>query len=158
MIKVMFVCHGNICRSPMAEMILKEMVRQRGLADCFVIDSSATSTEEIWGNTGNPIYPPARDVLKKHSIPCENHHAVQIKKSDYTDYDYIIAMEQFNLRNMKHIIGSDPAHKVHLLLDFTDAPRDVADPWFTGKFDRTYDDIVRGCEGFLRYLEQEGRL
>ena len=158
MIKVMFVCHGNICRSPMAEMILKDMVSKRGIADRFVIASSATSTEEIWGNTGNPINPPARDVLKKHSIPCENHHAVQIKKSDYTDYDYIIAMEQFNLRNMKHIIGSDPAHKVHLLLDFTDAPRDVADPWFTGKFDRTYDDIVCGCEGFLRYLEQEGRL
>ncbi len=158
MIRVMFVCHGNICRSPMAEMILKEAVRQRGIAKEFLIASAATSAEEIIGGFGNSVYPPAREVLKRHGIPCEEHHAVQLKKSDYTDYDYIIAMERFNLQNMKKIIGIDPEHKVHLLLDYTDAPRDVADPWFTGKFDRTYDDIVRGCEGFLEYLKQGGRI
>ena len=158
MIRVMFVCHGNICRSPMAEMILKDMVRKRGIADRFVIASSATSTEEIWGDTGSPVYPPARAMLKKKGIPCEDHHAVQIRKSDYAAYDYIIAMEQFNLRNMRSVIGSDPDRKVYRMLDFTGTPRDVSDPWFSGDFESAYNDISRGCAAFLDYLEGRGLL
>ena len=154
----MFVCHGNICRSPMAEMILKDMVRKRGIVDRFVIASSATSTEEIWGDTGSPVYPPARAMLKKKGIPCEDHHAVQIRKSDYAAYDYIIAMEQFNLRNMRSVIGSDPDQKVYRMLDFTGTPRDVSDPWFSGDFESAYNDISRGCAAFLDYLEGRGML
>ena len=158
MIKIMFVCHGNICRSPMAEMILKEMVRKRGIADRFLIASSATSTEEIWGNTGSPVYPPAREILRRKGIPCEDHHAVQIRKSDYAKYDFIIAMEQFNLRNMRHVIGGDPDQKVYRMLDFTEQPRDVSDPWFSGDFESAYSDISRGCAAFLDYLEGRGLL
>ena len=158
MIKIMFVCHGNICRSPMAEMILKDMVRRRGIADYFLIASSATSTEEIWGDRGNPIYPPALDALNRHSIPCEPHFAVQLKKSDYGKYDYIICMDSLNLRNIKRILGEDRDRKICKLLDFTDSPRDVSDPWFTGKFEKTFDDLTEGCEAFLKYLERNGAL
>ena len=157
MIKVMFVCHGNICRSPMAEMILKNMVRARGIADRFVIASSATSTEEIWGDRGNPIYPPALDVLKRHKIPVEPHYAVQITKRDYAEYDYLLCMDSLNLRNIARIVGKDTG-KIHKLLEFTDAPRDVADPWFSGNFEQAFSDIVRGCEGFLTHLERSGLL
>ena len=158
MIKVMFVCHGNICRSPMAEMLLKEMVRQRGLANRFVIASSATSTEEIWGGQGNPVYPPARDELKRRGIPCETHHAVQLTKRDYADYDYLIGMDSMNLRNMQRITGGDKDGKIYKLLDFTDDGGDVADPWYSGKFGKAYDDIARGCEGLLVHLERSGLL
>lgn len=150
MIKVMFVCHGNICRSPMAEMILKDMVRRRGLESQFVIASSATSTEEIWGNRGNPIYPPAKDELKRRGIPCETHYAVQLRKKDYLLYDYLIGMDSMNIRNMLRITGGDPDHKIRKLLSFTERDDDVADPWFTGKFGKTYDDIARGCEALLQ--------
>ena len=158
MIKIMFVCHGNICRSPMAEMILKDMVRRRGIADYFVIASSATSTEEIWGDRGNPIYPPALDALNRHGVPCEPHFAVQLKKSDYVHYDYIICMDSLNLRNIKRMLGEDRDRKIHKLLDFTDAPRDVSDPWFTGRFEQTFHDLTVGCEAFLQYLERSGAL
>ncbi|MBR3045480.1 MAG: low molecular weight phosphotyrosine protein phosphatase [Oscillospiraceae bacterium] len=158
MIKVMFVCHGNICRSPMAEMILKEMVRQRGIADQFVIASSATSTEEIWGDRGNPIYPPALDALKRHGIPVEPHYAVQLKKSDYAAYDHILCMDSLNLRNIGRMLGADRDGKIRKLLDFTDAPRDVSDPWFTGNFERAYADITEGCEALLAHLERSGKI
>ena len=160
MIKVMFVCHGNICRSPMAEMILKDMVRKRGLTQDFLIASSATSTEEICGGRGNPVYPPARAVLAQHGIPCEQHHAVQLRRSDYEAYDWILCMDRFNQRNILRIIGSDPAHKVHQLLEFAaNTPmRDVADPWYSGDFETAYADIMSGCEGFLQHLEQQGLL
>ena len=158
MIKVMFVCHGNICRSPMAEMILKDMVRQRGIADQFVIASCATSTEEIWGDRGNPIYPPALDALRRHGIPAEPHYAVQLKKSDYAAYDHILCMDSLNLRNIVRMLVADLDKKIHKLLDFTDAPRDVSDPWFTGKFEQTFDDLTRGCEAFLLHLERSGAL
>ena len=158
MIKIMFVCHGNICRSPMAEMILKDMVRKRGLEDCFLITSSATSTEEIYGGRGNPVYPPAQAILRQKGIPCEAHRAVQLQKSDYAAYDYIIAMEQFNLRNMRRIIGTDPEQKVYRMLDFTDESRDVADPWFSGDFEQAFSDIYRGCTAFLAFLEDNGQL
>lgn len=158
MIKVLMVCHGNICRSPMAEFIFKDMLKKEGLADRFHVASAATSTEEIWNGVGNPVYPPAREELAKHGIDCQGKRAVQIKKSDYNEYDYILGMETYNLRNMMRILGSDPEGKVKRLLDYSDKPRDIADPWYTGNFKITYADIVEGCEAFLEYLKTEGKL
>ena len=145
MIRVMFVCLGNICRSPMAECVLKDMVAKRGLSHRFVIESSATSTEEI----GNPIHYGTRTKLRQMGVPLTDHRAVQLKASDYEKYDYFIGMDASNRRNMVRMLGGDPDGKVSLMLDFTDHPRDVADPWYTGNFDATYDDVVAGCEGFL---------
>lgn len=158
MIRVLFVCLGNICRSPMAEFIMKSIISERGLSDRFYIASAATSTEEIWNGVGNPVYPPAKRELAKHGISCEGKRAVQITKADYGKYDYILGMEERNIRNILRIVGKDPEHKVKLLLDYSDHPRDIADPWYTGKFESTYRDVVEGCEGFLLYLEREGRI
>ena len=158
MISVLFVCHGNICRSPMAEFIFKDMVSARGLSDQFYIASAATSTEEIWNGIGNPVYPPAKRELAKHGISCEGKRAVQLKKSDYDKYDYLIGMEERNRRNMLRILGKDPENKVSLLLDYADEHGDIADPWYTGNFDSTYRDVVRGCEGFLAYLKNKGQI
>ena len=153
MIRVLFVCLGNICRSPMAEFIMKSIISERGLSDRFYIASAATSTEEIWNGVGNPVYPPAKRELAKHGISCEGKRAVQITKADYGKYDYILGMEERNIRNILRIVGKDPEHKVKLLLDFTDRPgRSIADPWYTGDFDATYDDILRGCRGLLAYI------
>ena len=151
MIKIMFVCHGNICRSPMAEFVMKKIVAENGLADEFLINSSATSTEEI----GNGIHRGTKAKLTEMNIPFTSHHAVQITKSDYKEYDYIIGMDAWNLRNMNRITGGDPDGKIHLLLDYSKHPRDIADPWYTGNFDDTYRDVVEGCEAFLEYLKQE---
>lgn len=148
MIKVMFVCHGNICRSPMAEFVFKDMVEKKGLKNQFYIASSATSAEEI----GNGVYPPARKKLLEHNISCEGKYAVQLRKSDYDEYDYIIAMEQFNVRNILRIIKDDKYKKVFRLLEFTDKPKDIDDPWYTGDFDTAYNEIVRGCSGLLNYI------
>ena len=158
MIRVLFICHGNICRSPMAEFIFKDMVSKQGLSDRFYIASAATSTEEIWNGIGNPVYPPAKRELAKHGITCEGKRAVQLKKSDYNKYDYLIGMEERNRRNMLRILGKDPEKKVSLLLDYADEHGDIADPWYTGNFDITYRDVVRGCEGFLTYLESKGQI
>ena len=158
MIRVLFVCLGNICRSPMAEFIMKSIVSERGLSDRFYIASAATSTEEIWNGVGNPVYPPANRELAKHGISCEGKRAVQITKADYGKYDYILGMEERNIRNILRIVGKDPEHKVKLLLDYSNNPRDIADPWYTGNFESTYRDVVEGCEGFLLYLEREGRI
>ncbi len=158
MIKILFVCHGNICRSPMAEFIFKDMVTRRGLSDQFYIASAATSTEEIWNGQGNPVYPPARQELARHGISCEGKRAVQIQKSDYDKYDYLLGMEQRNIRNMMRILGRDPEHKVHRLLDYSNNPRDIADPWYTGNFDSTYRDVVEGCEAFLGMLMREKKV
>lgn len=158
MIRVLFVCLGNICRSPMAEFIMKSIVSERGLSDGFYIASAATSTEEIWNGVGNPVYPPAKRELAKHGISCEGKRAVQITKADYGKYDYILGMEERNIRNILRIVGKDPEHKVKLLLDYSNNPRDIADPWYTGNFESTYRDVVEGCEGFLLYLEREGRI
>lgn len=152
MTKIMFVCHGNICRSPMAEFIFKDMIRKQGLDQDFVVRSCATSTEEIWGDVGNPVYPPAQKELKKHGISCEGKRAVQLKKSDYDKYDLFIAMDSMNLRNIGRIFGNDPQNKVHKMMDYTDRKGDVADPWYTGRFDVTYTDILDGCKGLLESL------
>ena len=148
MIKILFVCHGNICRSPMAEFVIKDLVNKKGMADQFEIASAATSTEEI----GNPVYPPAKRKLKEHGIFCEGKTARQMTKEDYTYYDYIIAMDRFNLKNMARFVGNDPDNKVSLLMDFTSHPGDVADPWYTGDFDATWDDVNEGCVGILKKL------
>lgn len=152
MIKVLFICHGNICRSPMAEFIFKEKVKAAGLADRFYIASAATSTEEIWNGVGNPVYPPARKELAKHGISCDGKRAVQLKKADYNAYDYLIGMEQRNITNMMRILGNDPEGKVERLLNYGSRPRDIADPWYTGDFTRTYEDIVEGCDALLFHI------
>ena len=154
MIRVLFVCHGNICRSPMAEFVLKDMTHKKGLADKFHIASAATSTEEI----GNPVHHGTRNKLKQVGISCTGKTAVQLRKNDYNNFDYIIGMDSWNLRNMMRILRNDPQDKVSLLLDFSDNPRDIADPWYTGNFDVTYADIVEGCEAFLEYLRKEGKI
>ncbi len=156
MIKVLFICHGNICRSPMAEFILKDMVQKQGLAEKFYIASAATSTEEIWNGLGNPVYPPAKAELAKHGLSCEGKRAVQLKREDYEKYDYLIGMDSANIRNMNRILGGDPAGKIYKLLSFAGSDRDVADPWYTGKFDVTYKDIEVGCEAFFDYILSKG--
>ena len=149
MIKILFICHGNICRSPMAEFILKDMVSTRGIADRFHIESAATSYEEI----GNPVYPLARAELAKHGIGCKGKQARKLLKRDFEEFDYLIAMEGFNLRNIHREFGEDLLGRVSLLLDYTNTPGDIDDPWYTGSFDVTYKEIEAGCEGFLKYLE-----
>ncbi len=146
MIKILFVCHGNICRSPMAEFVMKDLVRKAGLEREFRIESAATSFEEI----GNPVYPPARRELAAHGITCAGKTARHMEKDDYAAYDYLIGMDAYNLRNMRHICGRDPQGKIHLLRDFTDDPGEIDDPWYTGRFAEVYDQILEGCRGLLR--------
>ena len=148
MINIMFVCHGNICRSPMAEFIMKDMVAKQGMADMFYIASSATSTEEIWRGVGNPVYPPAQRELAKHGISCEGKRAVQITSEDYDKYDIILCMDSNNMRNIKRIIPNDPENKICKLMDLVSGG-DVADPWYTGDFSTTYRDILAGCKALL---------
>ena len=150
----MFVCHGNICRSPMAEFILKDMVRRKGIADEFVIASCATNTEEIWGDIGNPVYPPAKAELAKHGISCDGKRAVQLKKGDYKNYDLFIGMDNMNIRNMHRILGGDSDGKIRKLMDYTESGGDVADPWYSGRFDVAYRDIYDGCAGLLDSVER----
>ena len=145
MIKILFVCHGNICRSPMAEFVMKDMVRRAGLDGEFQIASAATSSEEL----GNPVYPPARRKLWEHGIRCDGKTARRIRAADYEDYDLLIGMDEANMRNMARCFGGDPEGKLRLLLDFTDKPTDIADPWYTGDFETTYRDISLGCTAFL---------
>lgn len=151
MVRVLFVCHGNICRSPMAEFILKDMVKKRGLAEGFHIASAATSAEE----TGNPVYPPARRELAKHGIGCAGKTARQVTKADYQAFDYILYMENYNRPRLMRVLGADPDGKCRRLLDFTDRPGDIDDPWYTGDFSGVFQEISQGCEGFLEKLEEQ---
>ena len=148
MLKILFVCHGNICRSPIAEFVFRDMVSKRGLEHELGAASAATSMEEI----GNPVYPPARRKLAEHGISAAGHHARRMERRDYEEYDYLIGMEQFNIRNMLRILGGDPQNKVRRLLDFTKHPRDIDDPWYTGDFETAYREITEGCEALLQYL------
>ncbi len=148
MIKILFVCHGNICRSTMAESVLSHMVSQRGLSNDFHIASAATSREEI-GNS--PHYGTVRK-LREEGIPVIPHRAVQMTKKDYETYDYLIGMDDWNIRNMQRITGGDPEQKIYKLLEFAGSRRDIADPWYTGNFDVTYADIIEGCEALLEKL------
>ena len=150
--KIMFVCHGNICRSPMAEFIFKRMINEKGLTNEFLVASSATSREEIIGDVGNPVYPPARAELLRHGIDPGGKRAVQLKPEDYKKYDLLVAMDSMNVRNMMKIIESDPEGKVKKLMDYTSRGGDVADPWYTGEFSVTYRDVLDGCEGLLTEL------
>lgn len=148
MIKIMFVCLGNICRSPMAEFVLKDLVRKRNLSNEFYIKSSATSSEEL----GNGVHYGTIKKLNDVGIPVETRKATKLDKSDYDKYDYILGMEKSNIKNILRIVGNDSQHKIYRLLDFSNNPRDIADPWYTGNFDITYNDILEGCIAFLDYI------
>lgn len=148
MIKILFVCHGNICRSPMAEFIMKDLVQKAGVSEQFEIASAATSTEEI----GNPVHRGTRDKLRRVGISTDGKTAVQLKKSDYLKYDYLIGMDTWNIRNMQRMLGGDPEGKIYKLLTFANSERDVADPWYTGDFETTYQDVMAGCKGLMRHL------
>ena len=159
MIKILFVCHGNICRSPMAEFIMKDLTRKMGCDHLFEIASAATSSEEIWGGKGNPVYPPAKKELAAHGIGVPGNElgvsgkrARKLEKEDYERYDLLIGMEQVNLRNMHRILGGDPEGKLSLLLDHTDRPGNIGDPWYSGDFGGVYRQIRKGCEGLLGEL------
>lgn len=151
MTNILFICHGNICRSPMAEFVMKDLVEKAGLASQFRIASAATSREEI----GNPVYPPAQRKLAEHDIGCAGHAARQITARDYQDYDLLIAMDSANLRNMRRFCGGDPAGKIHMLLEYAGRPgEEVADPWYTGDFQATWEDVSAGCAGLLEQLTE----
>ena len=148
MTKILFVCHGNICRSPMAEAVFRHMLEERGLGERFAVDSAAVSAEEI----GNPVYPEANRTLVAHGLPASNHHAWQLTRADYDRYDFFIGMDQENIYRMRQIFGGDSQRKVGLLLSYTEHPREVEDPWYTGRFDRVFDLITQGCQALLEAL------
>ena len=150
-IKVLFICHGNICRSTMAQFVFQDMINQANLTNKFHIDSAATSREEI----GNPPHYGTINKLRQVGIPVLPHRATQMTRQDYQKYDYLIGMDEWNIRNMLRIVGKDPEKKIYMLLDFTQSPRAIADPWYTGNFDVTYEDVKEGCEAFLKYLRKE---
>lgn len=149
MIKVLFVCTGNICRSPMAEFVLKDLVARKNIETQFRIASAATSTEEI----GNPVHHGTRNILRRYGISTAGKYARQMTRKDYDEYDYLIGMDSWNIRNMQRITGGDRDHKIYRLLDFTDRPGDIADPWYTGDFETTYADVREGCQGFLDKIQ-----
>jgi len=158
-IKILFICHGNICRSPMAEFVMKDLVARRGLSDCFEIASAGTSDEEIWRGVGNPVYEPARLELARHGIDCSGKRAVQLTRADYAHYDFLLCADKSNVRNTLRITGPDSEGKVQLLMDYSGRPgASIADPWYYGNFDATYRDVLEGCEGFLHWLEENGRI
>ncbi len=154
MIKVLFICHGNICRSTMAQSVFTHMVKQQHIDHLFEIESAATSREEI----GNPPHYGTVGKLREVGIPVVPHRAIQMTKADYDYYDYLIGMDTANIRNMTRIADGDSEDKIYKMLSFAGSGRDVADPWYTGDFDETYRDVVAGCEGFLKFLREEGQL
>lgn len=154
MIKILFICHGNICRSTMAEFVFKDMLEKEGLADYFHVESAATSTEEL----GNPVHYGTARILDRLDIDYSRKRARQMTSRDYKEYDMLIGMDHWNIRNMNRIAGGDPEGKISMLLDYTDRPGEVADPWYTGNFEVTYRDVKEGCEGILRTLREEGMI
>ena len=150
MIKVLFICHGNICRSPMAEYIMKDLVAKAGLEWKYEIASAATSTEEL----GNPVYPPARRELAAHGLSCKGHSARQITRRDYDDWDYLIAMERYNIRNMRRFFPDDPQGKISLLMQHAGRDEDIEDPWYSGNFSSVYRQVEEGCRALLKELEE----
>lgn len=155
--KICFVCHGNICRSPMAEFIFKKILEENGRTEDFSVSSKATSSEEIYHGQGNPVYPPVREILEELGIDCSRKRACQLQKEDYEKYDYFIGMDERNRENMKRIFGGDPEGKVSLLGDYTDRPHPISDPWYTGKFRTCYEDIRKGCEALFAQLSESAR-
>jgi protein-tyrosine phosphatase len=154
MVKVLFICHGNICRSPMAEFVMKDLVRQYELQDQFYIASAATSREEL----GNPVHPGTTRILNEKGISTDGKRAVQLTQADYNEYDYLIVMDHRNLQNIHRMIPDDVDGKISTLLDYTVRPGDIADPWYTGDFRATYEDVLAGCQGFLQYLSSQGKI
>ena len=150
MVKILFVCHGNICRSTMAQYVMEDLVRKAGLEDQFYIDSAAASTDEI----GNPVHHGTRRKLREMGVPCGEHRARQLTQRDYETFDWLIGMDEANLRDMRRMLGDDPQGKLHLLLDFTGRPGSITDPWYTGDFDATWRDVLEGCQGLLKKLRQ----
>ena len=150
MIKVLFVCLGNICRSPMAHMVFQAMVNEKGIGNNFEIDSAGTEGYNELCNAG--IHRGTKEILRRHNVPFEEHYSRKIKKQDYEYYDYIIAMDSENIKDIEYIVGKDKDNKIKRLLDYTNNPRNIKDPWYTGNFDETYDDVVEGCEAFIKYL------
>lgn len=155
MIKIMFVCHGNICRSPMAEYILKHMAKEYGVLARLLVQSSATSSEEIWDGVGNPVYPPIRAELARRGVPCGDHRAVRLKRSDYEKYDLFICMDGKNVCDAERIFGGDPEGKIRKLMDYTPRGGDVVDPWYSRKFNVAFEDIREGCAALLMALFNE---
>lgn len=153
MIRILFICHGSICRSPMCKYYFQDLIERKGLAGEVEADCAATSTEEI----GNPVHRGTREKLRQAGISCEGYRARQMRRGDYAQYDYLIGMDQWNIRNMKAIAGGDPQRKIHKLLEFAGSDRDVADPWYTGDFDATWRDVEAGCAGLLAYLGFDGQ-
>ena len=158
MVKILFICHGNICRSPMAEFVMKKMVSDAGLSDRFAIASAATTTEEIWGGVGNPVYPPARKKLAEHGISCGDKRARLMTRADYGQWDLLIGMDEENFRDMRRIAGGDPEGKIHLLMEYTSRGGEVADPWYTRNFEATWRDVEEGCRGLLTYLTEKCKI
>ena len=163
MIRILFCCHGNICRSPMCEFIFKDMVKKAHLEELLYVESRATHTDEIWNGQGSLVYPPARDILAEHGISCAGKRAQLLVKSEYDEYDYLVGMDEENLRYMSRICGQPGADreplirrgkKISLLMDYTDRPGSVADPWYTRNFEVTYRDAVEGCKALLEYIKE----
>ena len=164
MINILFVCHGNICRSPIGEFVMKDIVNKQGLSEAFHIESSATHTDEIWNGVGSPVYPPARAKLREHGIGTDDNElgvsekrARLTSRTDYDKFDYIIGMDSANIRNLNGIFHGDPEHKIYKMLDFADRDGDVADPWYTGNFDATWRDVSEGCHGLFRQIMMDKR-
>lgn len=151
MFQILFVCHGNICRSPMAEFVLRDMIARRGLEAEATVESAATSTEEI----GNPVHPGTREKLRQAGISCQSKRARQIRSEDYERFDWIVGMDDWNMRNLRRAFPGDPEGKLHKLLDFCGDGSDVADPWYTGDFDATWQDVQRGCRAMMKQIEEE---
>ena len=150
MVRILFICLGNICRSPMAEFVFKDIVEKSGISDKFYVASAATSFYEI----GNPVHNGTAKILDGLGISYSKKRAIHLEKSDYENYDYLICMDSANVRDTLKIVGEDTEKKIHKLLEFVDSCEDVADPWYTGDFDRTYKDVLIGCKGLLKYIEE----